>query len=411
MAFDKITQEKFDRMNLDENNVKNYSLPQMPELSNACEWHNKYRKSYLNKFKDYMYGKMAPRPDIMEFETIGIKTNALDGIATRKLIKLNFKMSNGKDYSVDMLLYIPNNKITPAPVFIGLNFASNAACTFEKDIPISRVPSLKTETVYYDVFTAGEEDRGCKAERWPLKKIIERGYAVATCYCNELFLDLPDGYLQSIYKLFYSDDQLKGCKHKFGAIGAWAWGLSRMVDYLESDKDIDSSKIAAVGHSRLGKTALWAGANDQRIGIVISNGSGCCGAKLSKRNFGENFEWIIHWREYWFTENFHQYVNKEDEFPLDQHQLISICAPRPVYVASGSEDFYADPKGEFIALREASAIYQLYGSNGLAAPEMPPLDVSIQNDLGYHVHTGPHNITIDDWKHFLDFADKHFVSI
>lgn len=409
MAFDKDTQAKFDRMNLDEDKVKPYKMPELPTIESAFEWYNKFRPYYLNEFKDYMYGAMPPRPDIMEFELLDSKDDALDGLAVRKIIRMHFKMRSGAAHFVDMLLYIPKAVKSPAPAFVGLNFSSNAACSPDKDIPLSQITPVKSESGYLDVCPAQENERGSKAGRWPLKEILGRGYAVGTCYLNDFFVDLPTGYKDSIYKLFYPQTELEGSKHGFGAIGAWAWGLSRMLDYLETDNLIDSGRVAVVGHSRLGKTALWAGANDQRFALVISNGSGSGGAKLSRRNFGENFEWLMQWRDYWFHEKFEEYVDREEELHIDQHILIALCAPRPVYVASGSEDHYADPLGEFTALREAGFAYRLFGSKGLDVENMPPVNTPIYNDLGYHVHEGPHDINKFDWKNFMDFADLRLM--
>ncbi len=410
MVFDKNTQEKLDRMNVDENKVVHYSMPEALQVSSAFEWYNRTRPYYLNEFQKYMYGSMPPRPDIMKFELIDYKKDAFDNLATRKIIRMHFKMHSGVSRFADMLLYIPNGVKSPAPIFMGLNFASNAACTTENDIPLSHILPVKSESGYYDISPSQESERGNKAGRWPFKEILKRGYAVATCYCNDFFLDLPtEGFSNSIFSLFYPQEQLKCKENEFGAIGAWAWGLSRMLDYIESDKDVDASQVAVLGHSRLGKTALWAGAYDPRFAMIISSGSGCGGAKLSRRNFGENFEWLLHWRPYWFHKKLQDYINREEDLHFDQHILISLCAPRPVYIASGSEDYSADPRGEFTSLKEAGTVYCLFGSKGIDTLEMPPVGESIQKDLGYHVHDGPHAITSFDWDKFLDFADLHFT--
>ena len=409
MALDQNTQSKFDRMNFDENKVKPYKMPEILQASTAFEWYNKIRPYYLNEFKNFMYGNMPPRPDIVEFELLDCKKNAFDNLATRKIIRMHFKMHSGAYCFADMLLYVPNGVKPSAPAFIGLNIASNASCTFEDDIPLSHIEPVKSESGYYDISPAQEAERGSKAGRWPFKKILKRGYAVATCYYNDFFLDNQnDGFSNSIFKLFYTQEQLKRKENEFGAIGAWAWGLQRMLDYFESDTDVDTYKVAVLGHSRLGKAALWAGACDRRFAMMIANGSGCGGAKLSRRNFGENFEWLLHWRPYWFHKNLQKYINCEEDLHFDQHTLISLCAPRPVYIASGSEDLYADPYGEFTSLKEASAVYRLFGSMGLDTIEIPPVGESIQNDLGYHIHKGPHDIISFDWDKFLNFADLHY---
>ena len=407
--FDKKTQKKLDRINLDEKNVKEYSLPDTLKTQSAFTWFNKIRPYYLNLFKEQMYGLTAPRPDTVEFEQLDYKNNALGNTATRKIIRMHFRMNSGISRFADILLYIPKKTKKTVPVFVGLNFASNAACTIEKDVPLSHIKPYKSNTGIYDIETATESERGKFSSRWPLEKILGRGYAIATAYYNDFFLDhYRLGFNDSIYSLYYSKEELEKRDNEFGAIGAWAWGLSRILDYLETDKLIDFSKSAVFGHSRLGKTALWAGANDRRFSMVISNASGCGGAALSRRNSGESLEWLLHWRPYWFHRNLQNYIGNEDKLPFDQHTLISLSAPRPVYVASGSEDVYADPFGEFLSLKEAQKCYRLFSSEGLGVSVMPEINTAVQNDLGYHVHKGGHDIGAFDWEQFLDFADLHF---
>jgi hypothetical protein len=390
--------------NYDESKVPVYTLPDPlvfnngTKVQNNNEW-DKRRAEIIKLFENEVYGiNPVWKGDIISTE-LSSNLNALNDVAISKEIKLTLK-NGSKELSMVMLLYLPRSS-KPVPVFLGYNFGGNHSVTDEKDIFITNSWMRNDSATGVTNNRASEAGRGKAASRWPVREIISRGYGLATIYYGDVDPDFEDGFKNGVHGLY---DQQRDSS-SWGTIAAWAWGLSRAMDYIETDSSIDSKRVIVIGHSRLGKTALWAGATDQRFAMVISNNSGCGGAALSKRAFGETVGSINSAFPHWFCKNFNKYNQKEALLPVDQHELFSLIAPRPLYVASAKEDLWADPKGEFLSCVGASPVYVLLGEKGFPASEMPPVNSPVVGTIGYHIRTGGHNITLYDWQQYLDFAD------
>jgi hypothetical protein len=396
-----------EEFNYDEAKVPAYELPEILRLAGggavdkAAQWEER-RTEILKLFEDQVYGAAPAAPAGMRFTVLDQQPGALGGRARRKQVRVDFAQGEGGP-SMEILLYtpIPAAGAGPVPVFVGLNFGGNHTVHADPAIRLSTRWMRSGEGVVDH--RATEETRGRSAGRWQVERILERGYGLATVYCGDLDPDFDDGFRNGVHRL-----APPRTPSDWGSIAAWAWGLSRALDYLSKDSQVDASRVAVMGHSRLGKTALWAGARDTRFAMVISNDSGCGGAALSRRRFGETVERINTRFPHWFAGNFKGYNGKEDELPVDQHMLLALVAPRPLYVASAEDDSWADPKGEFLAAMHAGEVYELLGQQGLGVSEQPAVDEPVMRSVGYHVRSGKHDVTAYDWDRYLEFADKHW---
>ncbi|MEM7368859.1 MAG: acetylxylan esterase [Bacteroidota bacterium] len=396
--------------NTEESKVPAYELPPLLQtpagtsIETEEDWAAS-RKRILQLFRDEVYGHVPGTADSVSLETSEEDATALGGTAIRKQWKLTV-WKQGNQHSMDVLLYLPNSSSDPVPLFLGMNFYGNHTVHEDPAIWMTGSWVRNNEEFGIEENKATEASRGVHASRWAIEQIIQRGYGVATIYYGDVVPDVADCFGQGIFPLFYREGQ-QPTATEWGAIAAWAWSLSRILDVLEDDPAIDSDRVAVLGHSRLGKTALWAGAEDSRFAMVISNNSGCGGAALSRREFGETVKAINDRFPHWFNDRFPAYNDRVGDLPLDQHMLISLMAPRPVYVASASEDLWADPKGEFLSASLASPVYALFGKEGLSQSDMPSPDQPINSGhIGYHLRTGKHDLTAYDWQQYMDFADQ-----
>ena len=364
------------------------------------------RAELLALFEQHVYGRTPSATPAVAFEVVEASADACEGRATRKQVVARIGNSG---LEVDLLLYLPNQRQGPAPLFLGLNFYGNHTVTFDPAVrlPRSWVPEVGAGAA--NSHCASQAARGASVAAWPIEEILARGYGVATLYCGDLDPDYDDGFADGIHPLFYSPGQTRPADDEWGTIGAWAWGLSRAMDYIASDADCDAARVAVMGHSRLGKTALWAGAQDERFALVISNNSGCGGAALSRRRMGETLRAINERFPHWFCRHFWAYNDREDALPIDQHQLLALAAPRPVYVASAEDDAWADPTGEYVSARLASPVYALLGHVGLPGASMPGINQPLMGRIGYHLRSGGHAVTPYDWRQFIAFADLHLT--
>jgi len=380
--------EEPEYLNLDPRAIEPYTIPDPlvmkdgRKVETSEQWYKERRPELLGMFETEMFGKAPGKYPGTSYEVLEEDRHALDGKAVRKQVRIKFGDS-GKGITV--LMYLPADAKGPVPVFLGINFKGNAAITTDPAVIIPE--NIRIYGIHPVV------ERGLQSSRWPVEAIIARGYGVATFHTSDVDPDFDDGFRNGVHGLFYKDGQNYPKPDEWGTISAWAWGMSRVLDYLETDPDVDAKKVATIGHSRLGKTSLLAGARDDRFALVISNCSGCCGAALSRRRFGETVDAITRHFPHWFCSNFFKYANKENELPFDQHELLALVAPRPVYVASAELDGWADPVGERISLQEAQKVYDFLG-----------LDRGL---TGYHIRQGAHNILLEDWNHYMDFADRY----
>lgn len=346
-------------------------------VMNTTDW-NTRRGEILELFRQHVYGRSPGRPEELRFETIEETPHAMGGGARLKRVAVISRHA-GREHRFEITIFTPNARKEPVPVFLLLN-----------NRPASNVDPTRKE----------------KSGFWPAEEVIARGYGIATLQVADLAPDDKERFRDGVIRLFEGPGDGPRPGDAWGTLAAWAWGASRALDYFFTDSRINANRVAIVGHSRGGKAALWAGAQDERFAMVISNESGEGGAALSRRNYGETLARITTTFPHWFAGNYASFGDRVADLPVDQHMLLSLMAPRRLYVASADEDLWADPRGEFLALAHSSPVYGLYGDPLIGAGDMPPLEQPlVTGRRGYHVRRGTHNLTPYDWARFLDFAE------
>ncbi len=394
-----------DEANYDEARVPPYTLPPVlaaaggRAITTRDGWAAR-RPEILDLFSGHVYGRTPVGMPSFTSAPVGRPALVLDGRAWRQIVRLDW---HGRA-ALDVLVYRPRHE-RPVPVFVGLDFFGNHAVDPDPAIPLSTRWMRASEPNGIVGHRATERSRGTTARRWPVDLIVERDCALMTAYCGDLAPDDPSVVRDGIAPLA---DRLQDgipAEERWGAIGMWAWGLSQMRIAAEGVPGLDARRAVVIGHSRLGKAALWAGAQDERFAMVVSNDSGEGGAALSRRMYGETVARITRSFPHWFCRRFSTYAERVPELPVDQHQLLALVAPRALHVGSAIEDRWADPRGEFLATRAADPVWGLLGAAGLGVTEMPPVDAPVGHRVRYHVRTGGHDITRYDWAQYLDTAN------
>jgi len=370
--------------NYDESKVPPYTLPAIfPKTSyqntpDKTTWERIRRPQLIKLFEENVYGQMPKRYDRLTYSIKNENTAAMNGKATLKEVLIQV-VNHNKPLTINLVLFVPNRQKRPVPVFLLINNRG------------------KENT---------DPTRSHKSDFWPAEMVIDSGYAVAAFHVSDLAPDDTVKYVNGVLQLY--PEQLTA-NDGMRAIGAWAWGASRVLDYFEEDAAIDTKKVVLVGHSRGGKASLWAAAEDQRFAMCITNCSGNTGAALSRRKFGETVSRINTVFPHWFAKNYKKFNDNENSLPVDQHMLIAAIAPRPLYATNASKDLWADPVGTFLSLKSADEVYALYGLSSKLPSAPPALNQPvIRSRLGYHIREGEHNLTGYDWGNFIRFANYHF---
>jgi hypothetical protein len=380
-------------VNYDEALVGTYALPDpLVNVHDAKTWNEKRRPEIVRLFEENEYGRSPGRPPGMTFDVFDKGTPALDGKAIRRQVTVHFSA----DKSMDLLLYLPAHATKPVPFLLNLSFSANSNTVDD--------PGVRTGEVWGPDKKKIPASEGRKFGKIDVARLVDAGFGFGTIYYGDIDPDFAEGFQYGVRANYP-----KPAPDEWGTIAAWAWGLSRAMDYLETDKGVDAKRVAILGVSRLGKTVMWAGAHDTRFALVIASCSGEGGAALSRRNYGETVAHLTAPSRYpyQFCANYGEFAAHVDHLPVDANMLVALLAPRPVLLQTGDKDFWSDPKGEFLAAVAAGPVYKLLGKKGLETDQMPAAGTAIFHTIGYYMHAGGHGTIPSDWDQYLKFMQMH----
>jgi hypothetical protein len=397
-------------VNYDEAKVGIYTLPNplvLPggkPVRDAKTWYTVRRPEIVRLLGENQFGYSPGRPAAMSFDVVEKETPALGGKAIRRQVRIRFS-SNKKGPKMDLLIYLPAAARKPVPLLLYISFTANSSTVDDPGVRQGEIWGFRNHQRML-------APRNMHFGRIPIHRLLDAGFGFATFYYGDIDPDFSGGLPYGVRALYLKPGQTHPAPDQWGAIGAWAWGMSRAMDYLETDPGVDRKRVAILGVSRLGKTVLWAGAHDTRFALVISSCAGEGGDALSRRNYGETIAHLVAPTRfpYQFCANYAKYAKRVDQLPVDANMLLALMAPRPLLLQTGSTDYWSDPKGEFLAAVAAGPVYRLLGKDPLDTDQWPPAGTAILHTLGYYMHDGGHGILPPDWNVFLKFLKMHLRS-